>query len=246
MHLRNVKRTSGVPCLWTSVVPHTYVKTVIAPPYLALRISLNFRSWISPSLFSDWSSFVSWLFHWLHISSFTDLSAPLVCPAAVQFPACFYFLWKNFKNSYCSNGGTEILNQLPSSSFGLIYMSESLHGTHLWWHCPFKTGNAEPSLANSFPTFPLETGSVICSVSRLQLKTVRRLVGRYHFIWSGHRETYSFYWYKSSKPFIAFWWFVPAVSWQQAADTLWTWISHIFVLKGRSNKMNLAEGGVNR
>jgi hypothetical protein len=31
------KRTSGVPSLWTSVVTHTYVKTDIAPPYLALR-----------------------------------------------------------------------------------------------------------------------------------------------------------------------------------------------------------------
>ncbi len=37
MRLRDIKRTSGVLCLLTSIVPHTYVKTEIAPPYLALR-----------------------------------------------------------------------------------------------------------------------------------------------------------------------------------------------------------------
>ncbi len=40
-------------------------------------------------------------------SSFPDFSAPLVCPVAVKFPPCFYFLWINFKNSCCSNIGTE-------------------------------------------------------------------------------------------------------------------------------------------
>ncbi len=51
MHLRDIKRTSGVPCLWTSV-----------ERLLHLRIwhsgsSVNFRSWIPRSLFSGWSIF---------------------------------------------------------------------------------------------------------------------------------------------------------------------------------------------
>ncbi len=32
----------------------------------------------------------------------------------------------------------KIWNQLPSASFGLIYMSEGLNGTHLWRHCPLR------------------------------------------------------------------------------------------------------------
>jgi hypothetical protein len=34
-------------------------------------------------------------------------SAPPECPVVVQFLPCFYFLWINFKKSYCCNGGTE-------------------------------------------------------------------------------------------------------------------------------------------
>ncbi len=31
----------------------------------------------------------------------------------------------------------KIWNQLPSASFGLIFMSKGLNKKHLWWHCPF-------------------------------------------------------------------------------------------------------------
>ncbi len=68
--------------------------------------------WTSRTEFLDASSLIG-PFLILIISlaayfQFADFSAPpAVCPAAVQFPLCFYFLWIIFKNSYCSDGGTE-------------------------------------------------------------------------------------------------------------------------------------------
>jgi hypothetical protein len=40
----------------------------------------------------------------------------------------------------------KIWNQLPSASFGLIFMSEGQNETHLWWHGPFKPRNIENCL----------------------------------------------------------------------------------------------------
>jgi hypothetical protein len=58
--------------------------------------------------------------------------APPECPVAVQFPLCFYFLWINFKKSYCCNGGSENFE----TTCRLLVYAWSI-GSHFWWHCPF-------------------------------------------------------------------------------------------------------------
>ncbi len=116
--------------------------------------SLNFWSWIPRSIFSGWCIFDPDCFHWLHIANFADISAPPVCPVAVQFPLCFTSREWTSKIYIFQRRLRKIWNQLPSVSFGLIYMSEGQNETHLWWHYPFKLEEGHIKIYTQNHSFP--------------------------------------------------------------------------------------------
>ncbi len=147
MHLWNVKKNFLCALLVnfrsaTHICKNGNCTSVSGTPEVRWTFGAEFlqaSSLIGPVLYHDYS--IGYIF------PVSQICLHLRC-ALLQFNFLHAFTscekTLKIKNSYCSNGGTEILNQLLSSSFGLIYMSESLHGTHLWGHCPLRQEMQSP------------------------------------------------------------------------------------------------------
>jgi hypothetical protein len=138
MHLRDVKGISGVPCLWTSVVPHTYVRQLLHLRTCHSGGSLNFQSWIPHRIFwlvQFWVLIISLAVYFLFCRFFC--TSGVSCCSSVS---CLFSLLVNnlLKIVALQRRLRKIWNQLLSASFGFIYMYDGLNGIHLWWHCPFK------------------------------------------------------------------------------------------------------------
>jgi hypothetical protein len=161
MHLWDVKRTSGVPCLWSSIVPHTYVKMVIAPPYLALRKFNELPEQNSSKHLLWLVHFWSWLFSLAAHCQFRRYFCTSGVPCCSSISSLLLLLVNELKKFILFQRRLrKIWNQLPSVSFGLIYMSEGQNGTLLWWHCPFKLEEGHIKFTHKIIHFHLSPSTI--------------------------------------------------------------------------------------
>jgi hypothetical protein len=88
------------------------------------------------SLFGPFLILIIWLAVYFQFCTFFCTSGVPCCSSVSSL--ILLYVNKLQKFILFQRRNRKILNQFPSTSFSLIYMSEGLKGTHLWWHCPFK------------------------------------------------------------------------------------------------------------
>ncbi len=83
--------------------------------------------------------FLSWLFSLAAHCQFCRFFCTSDVPCCSSISSLLLFLVNKLQKFILfQRRHRQIWNQLPSVSFGRIYVSEGQNGTHLWWHCPFK------------------------------------------------------------------------------------------------------------